>query len=131
MRPRIVLPLAAAAGVLALAAQFLILSPALPARGEYFLTELARGQVGVVSIPLMLGLAFAFGSYTRTSAVLVGLAMVLVFPAIALYEAVQYRGSHNLIPFEFAIIAIAAIPLMLTAWFGQKARAARDPSPDA
>ena len=67
----------------------------------------------------MLVAAFALGFYTRTSVVLTGLAMTAVFPAIAAYEATRYRGSHNLIPFEFIKIAMASVPLMVAAWIGR------------
>ncbi len=119
MRTRIALPVASASGALALALQFVVLSPALPARSEYFLTELARAQVGIVSISFMLVAAFALGFYTRTSVVLTGLAIAAVFPAIAVYESARYRGSHNLIPFELIMIAIATVPLMVAAWIGR------------
>jgi hypothetical protein len=131
MRTRVVLPYAAAAGMLALALQFWVFSSALPQRGEYFLTELARGQVGVVSIPVMIAVAFVLGFFARTSAVLIGLSMAAVFPAIAVYEATRYRGSHNLIPFELLAVAVCTVPLMLVAWFGRvmARRAGRDPQP--
>ena len=131
MRTRIALPTGAASGALGCAVQFWVLSPPLPPRSEYFLTELARGQVGIVSIPLMLASAVALGYYARTSVVLIGLAIASLFPLVAVYEATKYRGSHNLIPFEFVAIAICTTPLMLAAWFGRvmARRAGRDPRP--
>ena len=131
MRSRVALPLAALAGGVALGVQFLALSPPLPPAGEYFLTRLAQSLVGFVSLPLAGIMAVAFGFYTRAHVVLIGLAMAAVFPAIAVYEGTRFRGSHNLIPFELAMIAVCAVPLMLAAWLGRglARRAGRGPRP--
>jgi hypothetical protein len=131
MRSRLALPLATLAGILALGAQFVAFSPPLPRAGEYFLTQLAQSLVGFVSLPLAGFLAVALGYFTRAHIAVIGLAMVAVFPAIAVYEMTRFRGSHNLIPFELAIIAVCAVPLMLAAWFGRRLarRADRGPRP--
>lgn len=108
-----------AAGLAALAVQYVLRPTPFPASGEYFLTELVRAQIGPISVSIALVAAFAFGYYTQAQPVLVGLAMVVVFPMIAMYEVVRYRGSHNLLPFEMAIVASWAIPLILAAWLGR------------
>jgi hypothetical protein len=110
-----------AAGLLALAVQFLLLPEALPESGEYFFTELAMGQIGVVSIPLAMVSAFGFGFFGRMNPILVGFLMVAVFPFIAIYEATRFPGSHNLLPFELAVVSAWAVPLMLFAWLGRLA----------
>ncbi|MCX5761134.1 MAG: hypothetical protein NTW72_06455 [Gemmatimonadetes bacterium] len=120
MRSRLALPLATLAGILALGAQFVAFSPPLPRAGEYFLTRLAQSLVGIVSLPLAGFMAATFGLLTRAHVALIGLAMVAVFPAIAVYEATRFRGSHNLMPFEFAMIAVCAVPLVLAAWIGRR-----------
>ena len=51
---------------------------------------------------------------------LLGGAMIVVFPLISIYEATRFKGSHNLIPFELIIFAVGAIPLVLAAWLGRK-----------
>lgn len=103
----------------ALAVQYVLRPTPFPASGEYFLTELVRAQIGPISILIALVAAFAFGYYAQAQPVLVGLAMVVVFPIVAMYEVVRYRGSHNLLPFEMAIVASWAIPLILAAWLGR------------
>ena len=110
-----------AAGLLALAVQYLLLPKALPESGEYFLTELAMGQIGGVSIPLAMASAFGFGFFGRMHPVLVGFLMVAVFPFISIYEATRFPGSHNLLPFELAVVSVWAVPLMLFAWLGRLA----------
>lgn len=109
----------AVVGVAALAVQYALRPTPLPASGEYFLTELARAQIGPISILIAWGAAFAFGYYVQVQPVLVGFAMLAVFPIVAMYEGARYRGSHNLIPFEMAIVATWAIPLILVAWLGR------------
>jgi hypothetical protein len=104
---------------LALGVQFVAYPTPLPPAGEYFLTKLAQGQVGFVSFPIACLMAAGFGYYTRTHVVWLGLAMVAVFPAIAMYEGTRFPGSPNLIPFEFALIAVCAVPLMLAAQLGR------------
>jgi cation transporter-like permease len=71
------------------------------------------------------------GFFARTSAVLIGLSMAAVFPAMAVYEATRYRGSHNLIPFELLAAAFCTVPLMFAAWFGRvmARRAGHAPQP--
>ena len=119
MRKAAILVASAAVGVTALAVQYTLRPMPLPARGEYFLTELARAQIGPISILIALGAAFAFGYYLQAQPGLVGFAMLAVFAIVAMYEAFRYRGSHNLIPFEMIIVATWAIPLILVAWLGR------------
>lgn len=104
--------LAAALGVIPLVAQYLLLPEPPPEPGDYFLTELARAQIGWVSIPLALGFAVVLGYRSLASPGLIGLAMVVVHPLTAIYEAAAFPGSHNLIPFEFVYHALLALPLM-------------------
>lgn len=129
MRARLALPLAALAGILALGAQLVAFSPPLPRVGEYFLTRLAQSLVGFVSLPLAGFMAVAFGYFTRAHVALIGLAMVAVFPVIAVYEMTRFRGSHSLIPFELAMIAVCAVPLMLAAWLGRRLARRADGGP--
>ena len=108
---------ATGAGILALHA-LLQMTPA-PDPGEYFLTDLARAQLGPLSISLALLLAVALGFVWLVPPPVVGLSMVATFPMIALYEATVFRGSHNLIPIEFAIVALWSVPLILAAAVGR------------
>ncbi len=107
---------ATGAGVLALHTVLFTSVP--PEPGEYFLTELARAQLGPVSVTLALVLAAGFGA-SQIPPVVVGLSMVATFPLIALYEASVFRGSHNLLPFEMAIVALWSIPLIFAAYGGR------------
>ena len=108
---------AAGAGILALHAM-LHVTPA-PDPGEYYLTELARAQLGPLSISLALLAAAALGFVWQIPPPVVGLSMVGTFPLIALYEGTVFRGSHNLMPFEFAIVALWSVPLILAAAVGR------------
>ena len=119
MRKAAILVASAAAGVAALAVQYLLRPTPLPESGEYFLTELARAQIGPISVLIALVAAFAFGYYAQAQPVLVGFVMLAVFPIVAMYEGTRYRGSHNLIPFEMAIVATWAIPIILAGWLGR------------
>ena len=119
MRKVAILAASAAAGVAALAVQYLLRPTPLPASGEYFLTELARSQIGPISVSIALVAAFAFGYYAQAKPVPVGFVMLAVFPIVAMYEATRYRGSHNLMPFEMAIVATWAIPIILAVWLGR------------
>lgn len=119
MRRVAVLLSQAFAAILALLIQYAIAPSPLPEPGEYFLTQLAWGQIGAVSITLAMAAAFAFGFFTKAHPLQVAGAMIAVFPLISIYEAMRFRGSHNLIPFEFAIFALGAIPLALAAWSGR------------
>lgn len=119
MRKASILGASAAIGVAALAVQYVLRPTLLPESGEYFLTELARAQIGPTSVLIALVVAFAFGYYAQAQPVLVGLAMLAVFPIVAMYEGTRYPGSHNLIPLEMAIVATWAIPIILAGWLGR------------
>ncbi len=104
-----------AAGAAALGTQALLQTPVAPDPGEYFLTEYLRAVTGPVSIGLALLLAAALGYLCQIPGPAVGLAMVAIFPLVIAYETTAFPGSHNLVPFELAVVVLMSIPLMLAA----------------
>ena len=92
--------------ILWLAAHQMLSSLPIPASGEYFWSKLAwqnftRSTCVLVSISALL-IAYTLDA----NPVVVGLGTVAIFPMVALVEATVYRGSHNLIPFEFVVYAV-------------------------
>jgi hypothetical protein len=88
-----------------------------PAPGQYYYSKLAAGNYTWVSAALFLIAAIAIKHFNDGNPFAIGFGMVLIFPLISIAEATVYRGSHNLIPFEFAMHMLWALP-SLTGAFG-------------
>lgn len=107
------------AGPLALAIHAIVFRPPLPPPGEYFLSSVLGKNYGLFTAGLYGVLGFLVQRFTRMRPSRIALAMIAVFPAVSCYEATRYPSSHNLIPFEFAIQLVWALPAFAGAWIAQ------------
>jgi hypothetical protein len=114
------------AGVAIFALHHLVLGPALPAKGEYFFTNLIKVNYTWSTAVVFAVAAAAISRLSDASPFIIAAGTVLVFPLATFYEASAYRGSHNLLPFEFIMWAVYALPALLGALIeGGVRRAAR------
>lgn len=59
--------------------------------------------------------AAAISHVSRANPFVIAAGMILMFPIATFYEGTVYRGSHNLLPFEFFLWAVYAVPALLGA----------------
>jgi len=106
------------AGILCLAANQVIFSPAFPSVGEYYWIHLAVQNYTVFSCVLMSVSGFLVIFGMGGNPFLIGWGTVAIFPVIAFVEATVYRGSHNLIPFELMVYVLYSGPAIGGALLG-------------
>jgi hypothetical protein len=80
--------------------------------GEYHYSSFLRNNYGITA-------GLAVGYLMELKPWLVGICLILIFPLTALYEATIYTGSHNLIPFEFLVFLLYALPSLAGAYLGK------------
>jgi hypothetical protein len=90
-----------------------------PKAGEYYYSSFFRNNYTILSNIILVLAAFAIGYFTDLNPLLSGLCLFLVFPITSIIEATIYKGSHNLIPFEFVMHFIMALPTILAAYIGR------------
>lgn len=62
---------------------------------------------------------FAAGYVYKLNPWLVGICLISIFPLTSIIEGTVYQGSHNLIPFEFMIHFLFALPSIIAAFIGR------------
>jgi hypothetical protein len=73
-----------------------------PRRGEGYYTFFLMNNFTVLPKALFVIIGFVAGYVYRLTPWLVGICLIFIFPLTSIIEAIVYKGSHNLIPFEFA-----------------------------
>ena len=106
-------------GTLILMACSLIQPTEAPKAGEYYYSSFFRNNYTILSNIFLVIVAFAIGYFTALNPLLAGLCLLLAFPITSIIEATVFRGSHNLIPFEFVMHIIMALPTILAAYIGR------------
>lgn len=104
----------------------LVLTMETPTAGEYYISSffgIAYKKAGFIVFFLA---ALFIGMFTNVRPVLAGLTVILFFGAISIYEGEKYKGSHNLIPFEFIIFAVYCLPVVVGVIAGNFIRKARN-----
>ena len=114
--------ISALAGITILLMHHVIVDLPEPAPGQYYYSKLAAGNYTWVSAALFLIAAVAIKHFNAGNPFAIGFGMVLIFPLISVAEATVYRGSHNLIPFEFAMHMLWALPSLAGAFGYQLVR---------
>jgi hypothetical protein len=87
--------------------------------GEYFYSGFLRNNYTVVTVCMFFVVGLSVGYYLQLNPWFSGLSMILVFPLVSLYEATVYRGSHNLLPLEFVVHFLYALPAILGVYLGR------------
>ncbi len=104
--------------LLILLVSIILETPATP-QGEYHYSSFLRNNYGITATILYLIAGLAVGYLMELKPWLAGICLILIFPITSLYEATIYRGSHNLIPFEFLIFFLYALPSLSGAYLGK------------
>jgi hypothetical protein len=104
--------------LLILLVSIILETPATP-QGEYHYSSFLRNNYGITAAILYLIAGLAVGYLMELKPWLAGICLILIFPLTALYEATVYRGSHNLIPFEFVVFVLYALPSLVGAYLGK------------
>jgi hypothetical protein len=105
-------------GAIILIACSFIQPTATPKPGEYYYSSFFKDNYTVLSNIIFVVTSFLIGYYTDLNTLIAGLCLFLVFPITSMVEATVFKGSHNLIPFEFVMHFIMAIPTLLAGYIG-------------
>lgn len=88
--------------------------------GEYHYSQLLRSNyLTFPAIMLFVITGFLVGYFWQLNPWFTGLSLYFVFPMVSLIEATIYKGSHNLIPFEFVIFFGFSLPAIIAAYLGK------------
>ncbi len=100
----------------------------MPANGEYLYSAFFRGNYTLPAQILFIVAGFVAGYVYRLNPLLAGFSLFLFFPVTAIWEAINYKGSHNLMPMEFVMFFLYAIPSIIAAFLGRRmhSRSARN-----
>ena len=91
-----------------------------PPPGEYHYSMLLRQNFTLAAIVIYSIAGFILGYFLELNCFLIGLSLISIFPITSMVEATIYRGSHNLIPFEFAVFFAYGLPATIAAFIGKK-----------
>lgn len=90
-----------------------------PQAGEYHYSSFLRYNYTWLTGVLFLLTGLAIGYRFRPNPWRAGIALIFIFPLVAMYEATVYRGSHNLIPLEFVIYFLFSLPAVAGLYAGK------------
>ena len=90
----------------------------MPQKGEYYYSEFLRNNYTISAAVVFFIAGIPAGYFLKLNPWLTGICLILIFPVTSLYEATVYKGSHNLIPFEFVIHFLYALPGIIGAYAG-------------
>jgi hypothetical protein len=86
---------------------------------DYYFSTFLRVNYSLAVKIIFFIIGLAAGYYFHLNPWLVGLCLVSVFPLTSVIEATIYEGSHNLIPFEFTIHFMYALPSIIAGFIGR------------
>lgn len=107
------------AGGLILVMNSIIQRTNIPLPGEYQFSNFLRSNYSYISGSLFFLIGIFSGYYFKSNPWITGISLISIFPIIAMYEATIYRGSHNLIPFEFLVHFLFSLPAVLGTYLGR------------
>lgn len=90
-----------------------------PPIGEYHYSILLRTNFTWIAILFYTIAGFTIGYYYQLNCFLTGISLIGIFPITSIIESTIYPGSHNLIPFEFAVFFVYGLPSTLAAFVGR------------
>ena len=90
-----------------------------PVPGEYKYTQMLRSNYTWVAIFIQIITGFALGVKYQYNPLRIGICLIGIFPLTATLESICYRGSHNLIPLEFAVYFLYSLPTACAAYAGK------------
>lgn len=89
-----------------------------PETGEYNISLFLRNNYTFLAATLFFITGFSAGYFFKANPWLIGLCLIMAFPLTSILEAIIYKGSHNLIPFEFLVFIVFALPSVAAAYIG-------------
>lgn len=89
------------------------------ASGKY-LSETLLENYNVYTIGTIALCAGVISYLTGVRPFIISLFMVVIFPIVAICEAIAYPTSHNLLPIELIMYFIMGVPPFIGAFFGYK-----------
>lgn len=92
-------------------------SAAIP--GEYYYSSFLQNNYTMLAGVVFFLAGFAAGYHLKLNPWLAGYCFILIFPLTSLYEGAVYKGSHNLLPFEFIIHFLFSLPFIMGAYIGK------------
>ena len=86
---------------------------------EYYFSSLLNNNYRYATTILFFSVGIAVGYFWRLNPWLTGLCLIAIFPLTSITEGTVYKGSHNLIPFEFIIHFVLALPAIIGVYVGK------------
>ena len=86
---------------------------------DYYFSTFLRVNFSLTARIIFFIIGLSAGYYFHLNPWLIGLCLVSIFPLTSVTEAIIYKGSHNLIPFEFAVHFIYALPGIIAGFIGR------------
>ena len=86
--------------------------------GEYYYSDFLRNNFTFLAAAIFFVTGILTGYYLTLNPWLAGICLIMIFPLISLYEATVYRGSHNLLPFEFFVYFLFSLPAVIGVYTG-------------
>ena len=93
-----------------------------PLEGEYYYSSFLRNNYTWFLNVLFFITGLLIGYFLKLNPWYSGICLLAVYPLTSVIEATVYRGSHNLIPFEFAVYFLMMLPTILAVYLGKFAR---------
>ncbi len=90
-----------------------------PQAGEYYYSDFLKNNYTVLTACIFFGVGGVVGFYLKVNPWLAGISLVAIFPIAAIYEAIVYRVSHNLIPFELFFHFLFSLPAIAGIYLGR------------
>lgn len=106
-------------GVLIIFICSLIQHVAASTKGEYFYSTFFIRNYTFPARALFFVAGFLAGYLYNLNPWYTGICLVFIFPLISIVESIIYAGSHNLIPFEFIVYFIYALPSIIAVFIGK------------
>lgn len=106
-------------GALIMSALIFLQGKPIPEPGEYKYSLMLRSNFTWVAILVQVIAGFLLGYWLTYNPFFIGICLLFIFPFTAILESIYYRGSHNLIPFEFVVYFLYSLPATSAAFLGK------------
>ncbi|WP_157580687.1 hypothetical protein [Segetibacter koreensis] len=106
-------------GVIIILLCSIIQNVSVPVKGEYYYSSFLRNNYTLLSNVYFFITGFLLGYYYKLNPWYCGICLFLIFPLTSIIEGVVFKGSHNLIPFEFVFHFLMALPTVIAVYIGR------------
>ncbi len=90
-----------------------------PTKGEYYYSTFFRNNYTLLAKALFFITGILVGYFYQLNPWYSGIGLNLIFPLTSILEGTVYKGSHNLIPIEFAFQLWFALPAVIAVYIGR------------